>query len=109
MDDQRPFMLLRARARESAREEFDRWFETVHLRDVAHIPGVVVVRKGRNADGTRLGVYSFENTDTVQTALASPEAAYARGTWERWQPELEELLIELWSSVMTMPLYRPIN
>ena len=109
MDDARPFMLLRARVKEPARDEFDRWFETVHLRDVARIPGVVLVRKGRNADGTRLGVYSFADTETVQTALASPEAAYARGTWERWQSELEELLIELWSSVMTMPLYRPIN
>jgi hypothetical protein len=109
MEDHRPFMLLRARVSEPLRPEFDQWFETVHLRDVARIPGIVRVRKGRNADGTRLAVYSFENTEAVQPALASPEAAYARGTWERWQPDMEELLIELWSSVLTMPLYRPIN
>jgi|GEM_PF-1065759 len=109
MDDRRPFLLLRARVKEPARGEFDRWFESVHLRDVARIPGIARIRQGCNADGTRLALYSFESTDAVQPALASPEAAYARGTWERWQPELEELLIELWSPVVTMPLYRAIN
>jgi hypothetical protein len=109
MNDDRPFMLLRARVHEEARYEFDRWFEAVHLKDVARIPGIVQVRKGRNADGTRVAVYSFADTDTVQTALASPEAAYARGTWETWQPQLEELLIELWSATFPIPLYRNAN
>ena len=109
MDDARPFMLLRARSRPEVRGEFDAWFDAVHLRDVAKIPGVVRIRRGRAADGTRLAVYSFEDADTVQAALASPEAAYARGTWERWQPELEELLIELWSAAFPIPLYRPMN
>ena len=109
MNDSRPFMLLRARVHDDHRGEFDRWFEAVHLRDVARIPGIVAVRKGRNADGTRVAVYTFADTDTVQTALASPEAAYARGTWETWQPMLEELLIELWSAAFPIPLYRGIN
>lgn len=109
MDDTRPFMLLRARSKEHVRQEFDAWFEAVHLRDVARIPGIARIRKGRTGDGTRLALYSFESTEAVQPALASPQAAYARGTWERWQGDLEELLIELWSSVIAMPLYRPIN
>lgn len=109
MDDQQPFMLVRARARDAARPDFDSWFETVHLRDIANIPGVARVRKGQNADGTRLGVYTFVSTEAVQPALASPQAAYARGTWERWQPDLEELLIELWSASYPIPLYHGIN
>jgi len=109
MNDPRPFMLLRARVHAENRGEFDRWFEAVHLRDVARIPGIVSVRKGRNADGTRLAIYAFADTDTVQSALASPEAAYARGTWETWQPMLEELLIELWSAAFPIPLYRNAN
>lgn len=109
MDDQQPFMLLRARSREHIRPEFDRWFEDVHLRDVAKIPGISAIRRGRMADGTRLALYSFEDTEAVQPALASPQAAYARGTWERWQPDLEELLIELWSAALPMPIYRGIN
>ncbi|MGE3076593.1 MAG: hypothetical protein AB7N24_21205 [Dehalococcoidia bacterium] len=109
MDDRRPFMLVRARAREASRMEFDDWFDRVHLKDVAKIPGVVGVLKGRNADGTRVGIYTFESTDALQPALASPEASYARGTWERWQPELEELLIELWSVAFPIPLYQGTN
>lgn len=109
MDDQQPFMLLRARAKPERRLEFDTWFGEVHLRDVAKIPGVTRVRKGGNADGTRLAIYGFESVGVVQPALASLEAAYARGTWERWQPDLEELLIELWSATFPIPIYREIN
>jgi len=102
-------MLLRARTRESQRAEFDAWFDRVHCVDVARIPGVVSVRRGRNPDGTRLALLSFADADAVQSALSSAEAAYARGTWERWQPDLEELLIELWSASFTIPLYRSAN
>jgi hypothetical protein len=109
MPDHRPFMLLRARAKDSVRAEFGRWFEDTHLRDVAKIPGIVRVRKGTTEDGTRLALYSFADAEAVQPALASPEAAYARGTWEHWQPHLEELLIELWSATFTIPLYRNAN
>ena len=109
MDNERPFMLIRARAREETRIEFDDWFDRVHLKDVAKIPGVIGVLQGRNADGTRVGIYTFESTDALQPALASPEASYARGTWERWQPDLEELLIELWSAAFPISLYQSIN
>lgn len=102
-------MLLRARAKPDVRVEFDAWFEAVHLHDVAKIPGITRVRKGGNVDGTRLALLGFESVDAVQPALASPQAAYARGAWERWQPDLEELLIELWSAAFPIPIYREIN
>jgi hypothetical protein len=109
MDNFRPFMLVRARAKGAVRAEFDRWFDQVHLKDVVKIPGISGVLQGRNVDGTRLAVYSFESTDSLQPALASPQAAYARGTWEQWQPNLEELLIELWSAAFPIALYQSIN
>ncbi len=102
-------MLLRARVLPGLREEFDQWFDTTHLADVAAIPGIVSVRKGRNLDGTRLGVYTFESSDALQAALSSPEAAYARGTWDQWRPNLEELLIEMWASVFHIPLYTSVT
>ena len=102
-------MLLRARAKPEAREEFDAWFDRVHLKDVGKIPGISGVLKGRDVLGTRLAVYSFESAETVQTSLGSPEAAYARGTWEHWQPQLEELLIELWAAAQPMALYQGAN
>ena len=109
MNTRRPFMLLRARVSPELRSEFDRWFDTTHLQDVAAIPGIVAVRKGRNADDTRLGVYFFAGSEVLQRALGSPEAAYARGTWEQWQPNLEELLIEMWASAFHIPLYASVN
>ena len=109
MNDVRPFMLLRARPLEAARAEFDAWFHQVHLKDVARIPGIVSVRRGTQPDGTKLAIYTFASVDAVQPALASPEAAYSRGTWEEWGPKLEELLIEIWSAAFPIPIYREIN
>lgn len=109
MTPSQPFLLLRARAIPDFQDEFNIWFHDVHLRDVAKIPGIVMVEAGETAEGTRIGIYTFQSTDTVQSALGSPQAAYSRGTWQRWQPNLEELLIEIWTSVMPMGLYQGSN
>ncbi len=105
MNTDGPFMLLRARAAEPERERFAIWFRRVHLEDIRGIPGVTRVRSGRVAGGVHLGFYSFESSETVQASLASPEAAYARGTWEEWAPHLEELSIEIWATLGPLPLY----
>jgi hypothetical protein len=105
----RPFLLLRARPKAESRERFAAWFRQVHLRDVGRIPGIATIRSGSTRGGTQLGLYSFESADVVQGSLASPEAAYARGTWEQWAPELEELLIEMWAPAFPLPLYESIN
>lgn len=102
-------MLLRARVRAASRDEFSHWFAREHRKDVSNIPGVSRVFGGRTAGGTFLGVYFFESAEVVQAALASPQAAYTRGTWERWQTELEEMSIELWTDVRATPVYESIN
>ena len=106
MDNSQPMMLLRARPREDVRAAFFAWFRDVHLRDVEKIPGIRSVESGTTAAGTKLGMYSFESSDVVQSALSSPEAAYARGTWERWAPHLEELLIEIFAPLFPLPVYQ---
>jgi hypothetical protein len=102
-------MLLRARPRDGARDRFDAWFSDSHLRDVAAIPGIVEVQAGRTPAGTRLGFYSFDSAAVVQSALASAEAAYARGTWEQWAPHLEELFIEIYAPLLPLPIYQSMS
>ena len=109
MNTNRPFLLLRARPKAESRERFHSWFRQVHLRDVERIPGIVTVRSGSMPGGTHLGVYTFDSADVVQGSLASPEAAYARGTWEQWASELEELLIEMWAPAFPLPMYESAN
>ncbi len=108
MNSNQPFLLVRARAKPEARERFGRWFRQVHLRDVARIPGFVRFQAGHTVAETLLGVYTFESTEVVQSALASSEAAYARGTWEQWAPELEELSIELFAPLFPLPIYQSV-
>lgn len=104
--DTLPFLLVRARPKPGARERFEPWFRQVHLRDAAAIPGIVRIRGGFTPTGTALGFYSFESNESVQTALGSVEAAYARGTWERWAPDLDELLIEIFAALSPLPIYQ---
>lgn len=104
-----PFFLVRAAPRDAVREEFLRWVRRVHLRDVRRIPGIAGVRWGVTPGGTMLALYLFEDADTVRSALESPQAAYARGTWERWVPHLEEFQVELYAAVEVSPAELPRN
>ncbi|MCZ2109904.1 MAG: hypothetical protein LC118_10125 [Dehalococcoidia bacterium] len=106
MDPSRPFLLVRARPKPEAWERFEPWFRDTHLADAAKIPGIREVQSGVTPGGTRLGFYTFESADAVQAALSSPEAAYARGTWEGWAGELEELGIEIWAPLFPLPIYQ---
>lgn len=100
-----PFLLIRARVKPEARALFDDWYRQVHLPDVARIPGIVQVEAGKTAAGTWLGFYTFETTAAVPAALNSAEAAYARGTWERWGKDMEDMHIEMFAPLTPMPLY----
>lgn len=102
-------MLLRARPSDAIRDRFTPWFRKVHLRDVERIPGISSVRSGKTPGGVFLGFYEFASAESVQDALASPQAAYARGTWDQWSGDLTELFIELWAPVGPLPLYHPVN
>jgi hypothetical protein len=106
MNDGRPFLLLRARPKPEARRRFRPWFLDTHLRDVRRIPGIAETRYGVLPGGTTLGIYSFESSDVVGPALSSPQAAYARGTWEQWAPHLEELSIEIFAPLFPLPIYQ---
>jgi hypothetical protein len=109
MEETRPFLLLRARPRSEDRDEFRRWFKLVHLRDVGRIPGFSSIEWGETATGTTLGIYTFESAETVQPTLNSPQAAYARGTWEQWGARLEEFLIEMYAPLFPLPIYQSAN
>jgi hypothetical protein len=105
MSPDRPFLLLRAHPRAEDREAFRNWFRTVHLRDARAVPGFTQIESGETAAGTFLAIYTFDSAEGVQTALASPQAAYARGTLEQWAPKLEELLIEMFAPVGLLPMF----
>jgi hypothetical protein len=104
-----PFLLLRARTKGGDPSGFDAWFHQAHLRDVRQIPGIVAARGGRTAGGTYLGVYTLADASVVRSVLDSPEAAYARGTWEQWAGDLEELLIEMWAPAFPLAQYASAN
>jgi hypothetical protein len=109
MRGDRPIMVLRARVKPEARDAFLHWFRRDHLAEVANIPGVVAVRSGHTAGGTFLGLYTFESSDTVQTALGSPEAIAARAGWEAWAPRLDELFIELWAPMSPIAIFHSLS
>lgn len=104
-----PLMLLRARPSAAIRAEFEPWFRTVHMRDVERIPGITNARSARTVGGTFLGFFTFADADVVQAAMASAEAAAARESWSRWERDLEELHIEMFAPLLSLPMYRTVN
>ncbi len=104
-----PLMLLRARPAPAIRTEFEPWFRTVHMKDVSRIPGIIEARSARTAAGTHLGFFTFESAEVVQSAMASAEAAAARSAWERWGNNLEELHVEIFAPLFSLPMYRTVN
>lgn len=109
MDAGHPFLLVRAVPYPEERDAFGRWFTRTHLADVRRIPGFGTVRHGRSHDGGFLGVYTFLDASKIQETLSSPEAAYARGTWETWARSLDELVVEVIAPLVPIRLYHGHN
>ena len=109
MDSERPFLLLRVTPRHEDRDEFRRWFKLVHLRDVRRIPGFTRIEWGETPRGSTFGIYTFESAEAVQATLNSPQAAYARGTWDQWSARLEEFFIEMYAPLFPLPIYQSNN
>jgi len=78
---------------------------------VLEIPGIV---RAYRTDWTRGGAnwaafYEFANEESVQEALASPQARVARLDWERWLPHVSELTVEVYASLTPLPTYHHWN
>jgi hypothetical protein len=99
-------MLIRCRARDGHRPAFEEWWRSSHLRDITRIPGIEEVLSSRTPGGTLMAFYIFESAGAVQQALSSPEAAYARGAWGPWMAKLEEMRVEIFAPLVTLPLYQ---
>ena len=106
MNSEQPILLVRAKPKPEVAEKFGAWFRNVHMQDARAIPGFSSVESGRTAGGTWLAIYTFESAESVQVSLASPEASYARGTWEQWAGDLDELLIEMFATLSPLPIYQ---
>ena len=109
MDPARPFLLVRAVPLPGHEAEFTIWWDDFHLRDARRIPGFSTVEHSKTPGGAFLGIYTFESAQSVQETLSSPEAAYARGTWEQWAGQLEELVVEMFAPLGPMPMFQSHN
>jgi hypothetical protein len=107
----KPFLVVRASLDPASMEEFQRWYREVHLRHVLDIPGIVGAYR---SDWTRgkanwTALYEFDSEDSIQPALASPQAQVARLDWERWLPHVSELTVEVYASLTPLPTYHHYN
>ena len=104
MDGTTPMLVVRAKPKPGVVAEFRAWMLRTHLAEARRIPGIRDVSAGVSAAGTWYALYVFEDAQSFERALNSPEAAYARGTWERWDDQMEERVIEVWAPLMPSPL-----
>jgi hypothetical protein len=98
-------MVVRSAVSESVGPRFRTWYTSVHIPDVLTIPGVEGYRIVCGLPANRMvTVYNFSDGSVVQTALNSPQAFYARGTWEQWRQHLEELSVEIYTPLASAQL-----
>lgn len=105
----RPVMVMRARPVPGEVEAFARWAVAVHARDTRIVPGVTSVEVARAPGGVVLVLYVFADAESVQRALQSPEAAYARGTLEQWAGRVREIRFEMLGPLAPLPQYAWMN
>ena len=101
MSNETPLLVIRAKPTADAAGEFRLWVLGAHLENARKIPGVDDVAAGITPSGTWYVFYTFASAEAFQKALGSPEAAYARGTWERWDDLMEvPRTIEVWAPLV---------
>jgi len=104
MNSEAPMLVMRADPKPESRPGFRAWLLGSHLAEARKIPGMRDVTAGVSPGGTWYVFYEFSSTETFEQALSSPEAAYTRGTWERWDDELEGRTIEVWAPLVASPI-----
>ncbi len=107
----KPYLVVRAHLDPAVMEEFERWYRETHLPHVMDIPGIVRAYRSEwsrgNANWTAL--YEFDSEESVQDAVASPQARVARLDWERWMAHVSELTVEVYTSLSPLPTYHHWN
>ena len=104
MNQESPMLFVRTNPKPDAAREFRAWLLGVHLAEARKIPGMGDVSAGISPAGTWWVLYTFESAATLEKALGSPEAAYARGTWESWDEKLKDRAMEVWAPLMASPI-----
>jgi hypothetical protein len=92
-----PLLVISAKPTPDSAAEFRRWVLGSHLEAARKIPGVADVSAGSSASGRWSVFYHFADVAGFERAVESAEAAYARGTWERWDDLMEERTMEVWA------------
>ena len=82
------FLIVRAEVDPSAREEFDTWYQDVHLRRIAEAYGATGAWRGWSAvdDNVHVACYEFAALADVDRVTASDERKRMVGEFaRRWQ------------------------
>ncbi len=107
----KPYLVVRAALDPEVMDEFERWYQTVHLPHVMDIPGIVRAYRSdwSRGEANWTALYEFASDESVQAAVASPQARVARMDWERWMPHVSELTVEVYASLGPLPTYHHWN
>lgn len=71
--------VILSQAVEGQQEEFERWYDEIHLADVLKIPGVVAARRSRivNLEATRLDIPAWTSLATYEMETDDPKKVLA--------------------------------
>jgi len=87
-------------------EEFNNWYDNIHLPDILETPGFVVAKRYINKEfrdgrGKYLSIYEIE-TDDINKAM---EARLKKRAWEVEQGRGSNLWIPVWRDVLYKQIF----
>lgn len=107
----KPYLVVRANLDPAVMDEFEDWYRKTHLPHVLEIPGIVRAYRSNWSRGSAnwTALYELANEESVEEAIASPQARVARLDWERWLPHVSELTVEVYASLSPLSTYHHRN
>ncbi len=111
MEGKRPFLLVRAQVDPEVLPEFDRWYRAIHLNIMLQVPGVVSAYRLRaqRAGPNWVALYKLASEAAIEDLFNSSQAQQARIEWQRWMPHINELSVEVYTTLGALPAYHHWN
>ena len=101
MTEKKPLLFtVFVEVRAANKEEFNRWYNQVHVPEVMECPGFLSARRYEAVDleASYMAAYQLSGED----AMESPEFAVARG-WKEMKPEVIQYSLALYEHIYTAP------
>ena len=108
----KPAIVVTARLNPDVMEKFEIWHRQTHLPHILAIPGIVAARRirhPREIPGTHQMRFELEDEQAIQRVMGSAEAQIAQRDWTEWASDMQELSVQIYTTLGPLAQYHLAN